>query len=80
MQYAVPRAKVYLLFLPHSSKETFMLPLVPGYLLEKRRKELVMVLQLPPFLDSFHHQFSARIVVQFERGKRLPLNEHYVAF
>lgn len=57
-----------------------MLPLMPGCLPEERRRELVMVLQLPPFFNSFQHQFSARIVVQFECGKRLPLNEHYEAF
>lgn len=39
-----------------------------------------MVLHLPPFLDSFQHNFSARIVVHFECGKRLLLNEHHEAF
>lgn len=57
-----------------------MLPLMPGHLPKERRRELVMLLQLPPFLDSFQHQFSARVVVQFEFGKRLPLNKHYEAF
>lgn len=57
-----------------------MLPLMPRCLPEERRRELVMVLQLPPFLDSFQYYFLARIVVQFERSKRLLLNECHEAF
>lgn len=57
-----------------------MLPLMSGYLSEERRREVVMISQLPPFLDSFRHHFSAWIVVQFECGKGLPLNEHREAF
>lgn len=80
MQYAVPRAKVFLIFPSSQQQRGNYAALMPRYLPEERRRELVMVLQLPPFLDSFRYYFSTRIVLQFECGERLLLNEYHEAF
>lgn len=58
-----------------------MLPLMPVYLPEEEEEGgggSIAVTSFPR--DMFQHQFLARIVVQFERGKSLDLNECYGDF